>query len=86
VQQFPCLLHCWYHWQHPPVSSSGRIYVPPFLTLRSRFIMCPMFVRWKRLIARNVWQVFNSNHGISHYAACCIDALSRGSILGIKFS
>jgi len=35
------------------------------------------------LIARNVCKLFSSNRGISDfYAACCINELSRGSILG----
>ena len=42
-----------------------------------------LFVRWQRLIARNVHELFISNRGISHLnEAYCIDDLSRGSILG----
>ena len=41
------------------------------------------FVRWQRLISRNVRELFSSNHGISHfYAARRIDELRKGSISG----
>ena len=44
-----------------------------------------LFVRWQRLIARNVRKLFSSNQGVSHfYAACFIDELSRGSIFGYE--
>jgi hypothetical protein len=34
------------------------------------------------MISRNVAELFSYNRNISHfYAACCIDELSRGSIL-----
>jgi hypothetical protein len=37
------------------------------------------------LIARNIYELFNSKRGISHfYSACRIDELSRGSVLGYK--
>ncbi len=37
------------------------------------------------MIARNVGELLSSNRSISHfYAACCINELSRGPILGPK--
>jgi len=42
-----------------------------------------LFVRWQRLIDRNVCKLFSSNRGISHLnKACWIDELSRGSVPG----
>ena len=53
--------------------------------LRDRLITFFLFVRWQRLIARNVPELFSSNRGISHLnKACHIDELSRGSVLGPK--
>ncbi len=38
-------------------------------------------------IARNVRKLFNYNRGVLHlHEACRIDELSRGSVLGLKFS
>jgi len=38
-------------------------------------------------MARNVAKLFSSNRAVAHfYAACCINELSKGSILGSKFS
>ncbi len=57
------------------------------IELRASLITFRMFVRWQRLTARNVAELFSYNCGVSHsYAACCIDELSRGSIRGMKFS
>jgi len=47
--------------------------------------MFPIFVRLQRLIARNDYELFSSNHVVSHfYEACRIDELSRGSVLGYE--
>ena len=55
--------------------------------LRVSLISFPNFARWQRLIARNVCELFSSNRGISHlHKACCMDELSRGFVLGLKFS
>ena len=58
----------------------------PFLNeLCARLITFPIFVRSQRLIARNARELFSTNHVVSHfYAACCINELSRGSVLGYK--
>ncbi len=57
-----------------------------FNELRASLITFPIFVRCQRLIARNDRELFSSNRGISHLnEACCIDELSRGSILGYEF-
>ena len=46
-----------------------------------------LFVPWQRLIPRNDRKLFSSNRGVSHLnEACHIDELSRGSVLGLKFS
>jgi len=60
-----------------------------FKELCARFITSPVLVRWQRFIARirNMCGLFLFNCGISYfYAACHIDDLSRGSILGMKFT
>ena len=50
-------------------------------------ITSTIFVSSHRLIASNVCKLYSSNRGISHlHEACCIDELSRGSFLGLKFS
>jgi hypothetical protein len=51
------------------------------------FIIFWLFDPCQRLIARNDRELFSSNRGISHLnEACRIDELSRGSVLGLKFS
>ncbi len=60
---------------------------PFFIELRASLITFPIFVRWQRLIARNVAELSSSNRGVSYlHEACHIDELSRGSVLGLKFS
>ena len=50
--------------------------------LRASLIIFSLFVPWQRLI-----ELFSSNHGFPHLnKACHIDELSRGSVLGLKFS
>jgi hypothetical protein len=58
----------------------------PFLNeLLARLITFPIFVRSQPLISRNARELFSPNHAVSHfYAACRIDELSRGSVLGYK--
>ena len=60
--------------------------IPHFVfELCSSLITFLIFVRWQRLIARNVRQLFSSNRGILHLnEASCIDELSRGSVLGYE--
>ena len=53
--------------------------------LHDCLITFPIFVPSQRLIARNLPELFSYNRGVSHfYAACRIDELSRGSILGYE--
>jgi len=60
---------------------------PFFIEFRVSLITFPIFVRWQRLIARNLAELSSSNRGVSHlHEAHRIDELSRGSILGLKFS
>ena len=55
--------------------------------LRASLITFLLFVPWQRLIARNLAELFSSNRGISHLNETCrVDELSRGSVLGLKFS
>ncbi len=62
----------------------GRRYATIVLIkLRASLITFPNFVRWQRLIARNLAELFISNCGISFlHEACRIDEMSRGSVLG----
>jgi len=54
-----------------------------FFKLRASLITFRIFVRWQRLIARNVRQLFSSNCGVSDLnKACSIDDASRGSLSG----
>ena len=71
----------------PALPLWSQIYDHFFIELRVSLITFPNFARWQRLIARNVCELFSSNRGISHlHKACCMDELSRGFILGLKFS
>ncbi len=55
--------------------------------LRTRLITFLLFVPWQHLTARNDRKLFSSNCGVSHLnEACNIDDLSRGFVLGLKFS
>ncbi len=55
-----------------------------FFWLCSRLIPFWIVVRWLRLIAQNVAELFSSNNNVSHfYAACCINDVSWGSVLGL---
>jgi hypothetical protein len=50
-------------------------------------ITFPNFVRWQCLITRNVAEPSSSNRWVSLLnEACPINELSRGSVLGLKFS
>jgi hypothetical protein len=53
-------------------------------------VACATFIKsfvLQRLIARNDRELFSSNRGVSHLnEACRIDELSRGFVLGLKFS
>ncbi len=63
----------------------GRISAQLFNELHDPLITFLLFVRWKRLIARNDHELFSSNRGVSHWnEARCIDELSRGPILGYE--
>jgi hypothetical protein len=65
----------------------GPYMEPLFIELRASLITFPNFVHSQRLIARNVRKLFSSNCGISYlHEACPIDELSKGSVLGLKFS
>jgi hypothetical protein len=68
---------------HDAQNKSGAIYdIVVFLLMLITFTI---FVCSQRLIARNVHELFSSNRGSSHfYAACRINKLSRGSILGYE--
>ena len=55
-----------------------------YIELRDCLITFPIFVPSQCLIARNVRELFSFNRGISHLYQ--IDELSRGSVLGFKFS
>ena len=58
---------------------------PLFFELRASLITFRNFVRWQRMIARNVCQLFSSNRGILHLnEACSIDDVSRGSLSGYE--
>jgi hypothetical protein len=47
--------------------------------------MFAMFVHWQRLTAQNGCKLFLLNCGVSHFnAACLIDEVSRGFVLGSK--
>jgi hypothetical protein len=67
-----------------PIGTDMR---PFFNELHASFITFPNFVCWQRLIARNVAELSSSYHGDSHSnETCCIDELSKGSVLGLQFS
>ncbi len=67
------------------VNRYGDIYVTTFFELRDRLITFLVFVRCQHLIARNDRELFSSNRNVSHLnEARRIDALSRGSLSGLK--
>jgi hypothetical protein len=81
VLQF--LVLCVPHRMRP--SLLAHICATFFNKLRARLITFPIFVRWQHLIARIICKLFSSNCVVSHLnEACCIDELSRGSILRKK--
>ncbi len=52
-----------------------------FYELRARVVSPWIFVRYQRLMARKIPELFGLNRGIRpFYPACCFDELSRGSI------
>jgi hypothetical protein len=57
--------------------------------LRAHVVSLQIFVRYQRLIARKIAEVFGLNRGVRpFYAACCFDELSRGSVsclLNVRF-
>jgi len=53
---------------------------PYFYKLRARVVSLRIFVRYQRLMARKIAELFGLNRGVRpFYAACCFDELSRGS-------
>ena len=53
---------------------------PYFYELRARVVSLRIFVRYQRLMARKIAELFGLNRGVRpFYAACCFDELSRGS-------
>ncbi len=63
----------------PPAPSNICIH------LFNELLLSYIFVRWQHFMAGNVAELFSSNRGVSHfYAACCINELSRRSVLGYK--
>jgi hypothetical protein len=53
---------------------------PLFYELSVRMVSPWIFVRYQRLMARKIAELFGLNRGIRpFYAACCLDELSRGS-------
>jgi hypothetical protein len=58
---------------------------PFFKKLCSSLITFPIFVCLQHLIAQNVRKLLLFMFGVSHfYAACLIDDVSRGSVLGYE--
>ena len=54
---------------------------PPFNELRARMVSPRIFVRWQRLMARKIAELFSLNRGVGpFYAACRFDELIRGSV------
>jgi hypothetical protein len=52
---------------------------PYFYKLRARAVSLRIFVRYQRLMARKIAELFGLNRGVRpFYAACCFDELSRG--------
>jgi hypothetical protein len=55
---------------------------PYFYKLRARVVSLRIFVRYQRLMARKIAELFGLNRGVRpFYAARCFDELSRGSFL-----
>ncbi len=53
---------------------------PLIYELRARVVSLRIFVRYQRLMARKIAELFGLNCGVRpFYAACCFDELSRGS-------
>ena len=53
---------------------------PYFYELRARLVSLRIFVRYQRLMARKIAELFGLNRGVRpFYAARCFDELSRGS-------
>ncbi len=53
----------------------------PFSELRAHIVSLWIFVRYQRLMARKIAELFGLNRGVQpFYAACCFDELSRGSV------
>ena len=51
-----------------------------FYELRARLVSLRIFVRYRRLMARKIAELFGLNRGVRpFYAARCFDELSRGS-------
>jgi hypothetical protein len=54
---------------------------PYFNELRARVVSPWIFVRYQRLMARKIAELFGLNRGVRpFYAACCFDELSRGFV------
>jgi hypothetical protein len=52
-----------------------------FYKLRAHIVSPWIFVRYERLMARKIAELFGLNHGVlPFYAACCFNELSRGSV------
>jgi hypothetical protein len=55
---------------------------PYFYKLRARVVSLRIFVRYQRLMARKIAELFGLNRGVRpYYAARCFDELRRGSFL-----
>jgi hypothetical protein len=53
---------------------------PLIYELRAHVVSLRIFVRYQRLMARKIAELFGLNRGVRpFYAACCFDELSRGS-------
>jgi hypothetical protein len=54
---------------------------PYFNELRARVVSLRIFVRYQRLMARKIAELFGLSRGVQpFYAACCFDDVSRGSV------
>jgi hypothetical protein len=68
------------HYMINSLTAIGGHDRPLIYELRARVVSLRIFVRYQRLMARKIAELFGLNSSVQpFYAACCFDELSRGS-------